>query len=230
MSNRHFFNVIFAIALSSSITTTATPDTPVTILNKSADTSVYVDPGEISLPPQGNFIFRGLAYDGEEMLDPLPEFTWQTDGGAVNSNGTYWAPKSPGKYKVTAAAVGKTGSATVTVDESITPAYKILTPNNGETFKIGDKVRITWESDENQVKDAVLSITLDGGFSLLKLDPNSITPTHDSWEKFDWVIPEKVGTFSLAGKELHIHIGEKQGEAFDLTDIPLKIVNTDALI
>jgi hypothetical protein len=185
---------------------------------------IIISPEDITLAPMGNVQFQARVKEGNKIIQDAP-LTWKAQGGTINSAGMYTAPAGAGQYKVTVTTTGAVSdTATVTVDPSIIPPYKLTSPNKGEIFKIGDTINITWESNLAKINDAGVSATVVGENNFVPIWPSSIIPEHDHWEHIKWVVPAKLNEVPLAGKQLVIQVSEYYGGEFDNSDMPVKIV------
>jgi hypothetical protein len=76
----------------------------------------------------------------------------------------------------------------------------LLTPEGGETFHVGDTLKVTWKLQGNGSKDIIavdIELSPDNGKTWgLFLSVNAIYPDNAQWENFLWKIP---GTFNFLG-------------------------------
>lgn len=80
-------------------------------------------------------------------------------------------------------AIGITPKAQVTIE--------VLAPNGGETFVVGDTMRIQWLSTDT-IPQAVVDISVDGGEDWLGLLPNAITYGTSAWGDTFWVVQPSI--------------------------------------
>ena len=67
----------------------------------------------------------------------------------------------------------------------------VLSPNGGETFGVGDTIRIRWDADTNKVDDVLIRLLVDGGeHEVVLTTTESIYTSHEQWGDFTWVVPE----------------------------------------
>jgi hypothetical protein len=103
-------------------------------------------------------------------------------------------------------------SALFTVHYS-TPSMKLLTPNGGETFRIGDTMNITWETIPGRTVWIMMELSVDGGKTWLLLDiggHDGIKPDYSNWGNVRWVIPESLprgeGEVSLISRNARLRL------------------------
>lgn len=92
---------------------------------------------------------------------------------------------------------GCSNPAEVPVDNS---EIVLLTPKGGETFHVGDSLKVTWKLQGNGSKDIIavdVELSPDNGKTWgLFLSVSAIYPDNAQWENFSWKIP---GTFNFLG-------------------------------
>lgn len=100
-------------------------------------------------------------------------------------------------------------------DEATAPAstgfITLTSPKGGETYKIGDTLRVTWSvTNDPEAPDAVdVKISADGGTTWGWITRKSIpkeSPTATTWPSFKWAVTESTliagVNVGLAGKDV----------------------------
>jgi hypothetical protein len=194
-------------------------------------TSIAIEPKTISLAPLGNIMFEAKALDQmKKLLATQPAISYTAQAGTINPSGLYIAPAGAGQYQVFANSGAMSDTATVTVDASIVPGYKLTSPNQGESFKVGETITITWESNSTLVTDAGLSVSLDGGVTETGIVTKTLTPEQDDWGAYEWVVPFELSGVPLAGKQIMIKVHEYYGtQYYDYSDLPIKIIDPSSV-
>jgi len=105
--------------------------------------SLTVSPSDatVEIGGQTQFSVNGVGENGEDV--PVPQVSWQADGGQVDTQGLFTAGSNAGSFTVTAASGGLTGSATVSIAEprklsrlDISPAGLELVPGKTQRFTL----------------------------------------------------------------------------------------------
>jgi hypothetical protein len=94
----------------------------VTVTVNQTLTSIVVSPGSASISPGASQQFTAQARDQfGNALAVQPAFTWSlvSGGGTINATGLYQAPATPGTATVRAASGGVSGTAVVTIGQSL---------------------------------------------------------------------------------------------------------------
>lgn len=103
-----------------------------------------------------------------------------------------------------------------------TDTVKVLSPKEGESYKVGDVMHIKWQTAESIVNDVQLEITVDGGKSYHPVYADgSIDVNMDAWGDYAWTIPPTITddgqTITLAGKTCAIRVIEYSGMPNDVS-------------
>ncbi|MBD3391188.1 MAG: hypothetical protein GF410_04135 [Chitinivibrionales bacterium] len=104
------------------------------------------------------------------------------------------------------------GSVTYTVALSITedarPPVLVVSPNGGETFAVGQTIRIAWDAVEDLLDRGVeIAVSVDDGLDWLVISgAKSVAPGDTSWEAFTWEIPDSVDGVSLVSTACRVRV------------------------
>lgn len=88
-------------------------------------------------------------------------------------------------------------------------AFRITSPAPGASFKVGDTLRVAWETNEALVVDAEIQLSTNGGRSWVQLvlgDINKFYPDKPLWENVAWVIPESYQDITIDNSSLRIKV------------------------
>ncbi len=91
-------------------------------------TSIQVSPADTSINIGATQQFSAIGYDqNADPISPQPVFTWTVNGGGtISSAGLFTAGSSAGgPHTVTATSAGISGTASITINSTPTPVYRI---------------------------------------------------------------------------------------------------------
>lgn len=84
--------------------------------------------------------------------------------------------------------------------------YTILSPNDGDTFVVGQTLTISYEADVSVVQDANFDISVDNGKVWHNLNDKSVSSSDTDWGTYEVTVPSSINGVSLAGKEAMLRI------------------------
>jgi hypothetical protein len=74
-----------------------------------------------------------------------------------------------------------------------TSTIRILSPNGGELYKMGDTISLRWRANTDSVTSAVLEISFDGGKIWITMNgTRTIHPYEDDWGNLRYGIPDSL--------------------------------------
>ncbi|MEI6490885.1 MAG: Ser-Thr-rich GPI-anchored membrane family protein [bacterium] len=98
-------------------------------------------------------------------------------------------------------------------------SIKLLSPNGGENFKIGDKVSIRWTSTNNINKKVMIGLTAKDGNTIVKEITNYLDGISDTGS-YSWTVDSSIlpGTYRIV-----VQTSERPQYAYDASDAPFSI-------
>lgn len=72
-------------------------------------------------------------------------------------------------------------------------ALKLVSPNGGETFTVGEEIVIRWEANLDSVVGVDFQFSPDNGMTMFYINESTVRPEDPSWGTWRWTIPEEVG-------------------------------------
>jgi hypothetical protein len=104
-----------------------------------------------------------------------------------------------------------------------TNPIRVIAPNGGETFYIGDTMHISWECDTDVVSEMLVGISLDGGLTSQGL--GNKLPVHQ-FDEYTWVIPDSINTIATSSADCMIKLQGYGSPIKDWSDSVFTIVGT----
>ncbi len=81
----------------------------------------------------------------------------------------------------------------VVTDSAPLEAITLLEPDGGETYHVGDTMRIRWLADLQRISSGLLQISFNDGETYYAINTDSaIAPSDPAWGDYPWVIPDSI--------------------------------------
>lgn len=116
-------------------------------------------------------------------------------------------------------------SATFQVDIEKIDTVKVVSPNGGETFFVGDALTVDWKADLGIVYDVNIELSVDDGENWTLLNPgSSLQPTTDNGGSWSWNVTEDILDGAVSSVTCRVRVVEYQsGQYSDMSDKPFAI-------
>ncbi len=102
---------------------------------------------------------------------------------------------------------------------------RVLAPNGGERYGIGDTLKVHWEADPEEVFELLVMLSPDLGETWKLISSESIENTTGSGV-FEWVIEPEIDNLSLISERCLVLVAEYFLPYHDISDAPFVIVDT----
>jgi len=103
------------------------------------------------------------------------------------------------------------------------PPIAITYPRGGETFRVGDTLRIAWETD-GFITSAGIQFSRDSGKRWIPITRrSSVNLGQPEWGDYPWIIPESLDGVSLACDQCLLSVYDYFGTDRDRSNIPFRI-------
>ena len=103
-------------------------------------------------------------------------------------------------------------------------SVKVVSPNGGETFKVGDTVAISWTSSNNTTGKVMIGLTSADGNTIVKEITNYLEGVADTGS-YSWIIDSsiKAGAYKIV-----VQTPERPQYAYDVSDAPFYVILSQA--
>lgn len=116
-------------------------------------------------------------------------------------------------------------SATFQVDIQKIDTVRVVSPNGGESFFVGDEMTVSWQADLQLVYDVNVELSADNGktWKVLNTD-GSLQPNTDNGGAWTWTVKESVDGMTAVSDKCLVRVVEYlEGKYSDVSDGPFVI-------
>jgi hypothetical protein len=155
---------------------------------------VIISPGDGTISLNSTRQFSAAAMDqAGALLVPQPVVTWEASGGGtISASGLFTAGNIPGRYTVVASVGPVSDSVRAIVASPETPMI-LISPDGGETSRIGDSLSIKWRANPDSAIGMLLSISFDAGRTYWPIYGNQSIGTGGKRDtSVQWEIPDSL--------------------------------------
>lgn len=161
--------------------------------------AIRVRPGMCTVKPGGAVRFSAVPLNVYHEVLSVPVVWSASGGGAIDDFGLFRAGTAAGTFAVIATAAADTakkGFATAVVAYSAPDtgdSMRVLYPNGGEIFSIGDTMPIAWRGGKTTFTGAVIELSTDRGLTWMQINNDSgMSVTDPRWGFCAWKVPSQL--------------------------------------